>query len=57
MAEFRNKELLLKKKDYIEYSDMEWKDVAREKNLSDKMLRNIVIEIEQEKAGMEWLEH
>ena len=56
MAEFWNKELLSKKKDYMEYLDMEWEDFAREKNLNDKMLRNIVMKVEQEKAGMKWLE-
>ena len=28
MAEFQNKELPSKKKEYVEYSDMEWKDLA-----------------------------
>ena len=34
---------------------MEWEDLAREKNLIDEMLRNIVIEVEQDKGGLEWL--
>ena len=46
MAEFWNKELPSKKKDYVKYSDMEWEDLAQEKNLSDKMLKNIIIEVE-----------
>ena len=57
MAEFQNKELLSKKKEYVEYLDMEWEDLARKKNLTDKMLRNIVTEVEQDKAGLEWLKH
>ena len=57
MAEFRNKELPSKKKEYVEYSDMEWEDLAREKNLTDETLRNIVTEVEADKGGMEWLDH
>ena len=56
MAEFRNKELPSKKKEYVEFSDMEWKDLAREKNITDETLRNIVTEVEADKAGMEWLD-
>ena len=56
MAEFWNKELPFKKKEYVEYSDMEWEDLAREKNLRHEMLRNIVTEVEQDKGGLEWLE-
>ena len=51
MAEFWNKELLSKKKEYMEYSDMEWEDLAREKNLTDKTLRNIVTEVERTRAA------
>ena len=50
MAEFWNKEFPSKKKDYVEYLDMKWEDLAREKNLSDKMLRNIFIEVEQRRS-------
>ena len=56
IAEFRNKDLPSKKKEYVEYSDMEWEDLAREKNLTDETLRNIVTEVEADKAGMEWLD-
>ena len=52
MAEFWNKEFQSKKKDYVEYSDMEWDDLVQEKNLSDEMLRNIVTKVEQEKASL-----
>ena len=57
MAEFRNKELLSKKKEYVEYFDMEWENLAREKNLTNEMLRNIVIKIEQDKGSLEGLDH
>ena len=57
MAEFRNKELPSKKKEYVEYSDLEWENLAREKNITDEMLKNIVTEVEADKAGMEWLDH
>ena len=40
MAEFQNKELPSKKKEYEEYSDMEWEDLAREKNITDQTLKN-----------------
>ena len=56
MAEFRNKELPSKKKEYMEYSDMEWEDLAHEKNIMDETLRNIVTKVEADKAGMEWLD-
>ena len=55
MAEFWNKELPSKKKEYVEYSNMEWEDLACEKNLTDETLRNIVVE--QDKGGLEWLDH
>ena len=35
---------------------MEWEDLAHEKNLTDETLRNIVTEVEADKAGMEWLD-
>ena len=35
---------------------MEWKDLAEEKNLTDETLRNIVIEVEEDKGGLEWLD-
>ena len=56
MAEFRGKDLPSKKKEYVAYADEEWDDLAREKNLSDENVKNIVIEVEQDKAGLEWLE-
>ena len=56
MAEFRGKDLPSKKKEYVAYADEEWDDLAREKNLSDETVKNIVIEVEQDKVGLEWLE-
>ena len=56
MAEFRGKDLPSKKKEYVAYGDEEWDDLAREKNLSDETVKNIVIEVEQDKVGLEWLE-
>ena len=56
MAEFRGKDLPSKKKEYVAYGDEEWDDLAREKNLSDETVKNIVIEVEQYKVGLEWLE-
>ena len=38
------------------YADEEWDDLAREKNLNDKTVKNIVIEVKQDKVGLEWLE-
>ena len=55
LAEFRGKDLP-SKKEYVTYADEEWDDLAREKNLSDKTVKNIVIEVEQDKVGLEWLE-
>ena len=46
MAEFRGKDLPSKKKEYVAYEDEEWDDLAREKNLSDETVKNIVIEVE-----------
>ena len=46
MAEFRGKDLSSKKKEYVAYKDEEWDDLAREKNLNDETLKNIVIEVE-----------
>ena len=51
------KKLPIKKKEYVEYSDMEWEDLAWERNLIDEMLRNIVTKVEQDKGGVEWLDH
>ena len=56
MAEFREKDLPSKKKEYVAYADEEWNDLAWEKNLSDETVKNIVIEVEQDKVGLEWLE-
>ena len=56
MAEFRGKDLPLKKKEYIAYTNEEWDDLAKEKNLSDKTLKNIVVEVEKDKPGLDWLE-
>ena len=56
MAEFRRKDLSSKKKEYFEYLDVEWDDLAREKNLTDKTLKNIVVEVKQDKPKLEWLE-
>ena len=49
MAEFRGKELSSKKKKYVAYLDAEWDDLAREKNLTNETLKNIVVEVEQDK--------
>ena len=56
MAEFREKDLPSKKKEYVAYEDEEWNDLAREKNHNDETVKNIVIEVEQDKVGLEWLE-
>ena len=56
MAEFRGKDLPSKKKEYVAYADKEWDDLTREKNLSDETVKNIVIEVEHDKVGLEWLE-
>ena len=55
MAEFRGKDLSSKKKEYVAYADEEWDDLTREKNLNDETVKNIVIEVEQDKVGLEWL--
>ena len=55
MAEFRGKDLLSKKKKYVAYLDKEWGDLARKKNLTDETLKNIVVDVEQDKSGLEWL--
>ena len=55
MAEFKGKDLP-SKKEYVAFGDEEWDDLAREKNLSDETVKNIVIEVEQDKVGLEWLE-
>ena len=56
MAEFRGKYLPSKKKEYVTYTDEEWDDLAREKNLNDETLKNIIVEVEQDKPGLDWLE-
>ena len=56
MAEFKGKDLPSKKKEYVAYADKKWNDLAREKNLNDKTVKNIVIEVEQDKVGLELLE-
>ena len=56
MAEFRGKDLSSKKKEYVAYTDEEWDDLAKEKNISDEMLKNIVVEVEKDKPSLDWLE-
>ena len=56
MAEFRRKDLPSKKKEYVAYFNKEWDDLTREKNLSDETLKNIVVEVKQDKLGLEFLE-
>ena len=56
MVEFQGKYLPSKKKEYVTYTDEEWDDLAREKNLNDETLKNIVVEVEQDKPGLDWLE-
>ena len=56
MAEFRGKDLPSKKKEYVAYTDDEWDDLAKEKNLSNETLKNIVVEVEKDKPGLDWLE-
>ena len=34
----------------------QWDELAREKNLTEEILKNIVIEVEQNKPELEWLE-
>ena len=55
MAEFRGKDLP-SKKEYVAYTDEEWEDLAKEENLNDETLKNIVVEVEQDKPGLDWLE-
>ena len=55
-AEFWGKDLPSKKKEYVSYIDEEWDDLAKEKNLSDETLKNIVVEVEKDKPGLDWLE-
>ena len=55
MAEFWRKDLPSKKKEYVAYLDAEWDDLARGKNLTNETLKNIVVEVEQDKPGLEWL--
>ena len=56
MAEFRGKNLPSKKKEYVAYTDEEWDDLAKEKNLNNETLKNIIVEVEQDKPGLDWLE-
>ena len=56
MVEFKGKDLSSKNKEYVAYGDEEWDDLAQEKNLNDETLKNIVIEVEEDKVGLEWLE-
>ena len=56
MAEFRGKDLPSKKKEYVAYTDEEWDDLSKGKNLNDETLKNIVVEVEQDKPGLDWLE-
>ena len=56
MVEFNGKDLPSKKKEYVAYVDEEWNDLVREKNLNDETLKNIVIEVKQDRVGLEWLE-
>ena len=53
MAEFRVKDLPLKKKEYVAYTDEEWDDLAKEKNLNDETLKNIVVEVKKDKPGLD----
>ena len=53
MAEFRGKDLPSKKKEYVAYTDEEWDDLAKEKNLNNETLKNIVVEVEQNKPGLD----
>ena len=55
MAEFKGKDLP-SKKEYVAYLDKEWDDLAREKNLNNKTLKNIIVQVKQDKPGLEWLE-
>ena len=56
MAEFRGKDLPSKKKEYVAYTNEEWDDLAKEKNISNETLKNIVVEVEKDKPGLDWLE-
>ena len=55
MVEFWGKDLP-SKKEYVAYTDEEWEDLAKEKNLNDETLKNIVVEVEQDKPDLDWLE-
>ena len=52
MAEFRGKNLPLKK-EYVAYIDKEWNDLAKEKNISNETLKNIVVEVMKDKPGLD----
>ena len=56
MAEFWGKDLPSKKKEYVAYTNEEWDDLAKEKNISDETLKKIVVEVEKDKPGLDWLE-
>ena len=56
MVEFRGNDLPSKKKEYVAYTDDEWDDLPKEKNLSDETLKNIVVEVEKDKPSLDWLE-
>ena len=56
MAKVWGKDLPSKKKEYVAYIDEEWDDLAREKNLNDETLKNIIVEVKQDKPGLDWLE-
>ena len=50
------KDLPSKEKEYVEYLDADWDDLSKQKNLTNKTLKNIVVEVEQDKSRLEWLE-
>ena len=41
----------------MEYLDLELDDLAKEMNVMDDTLYNTMIKVEQDKPGVEWLEH
>ena len=53
MAKFWGKDLPSKKKEYVAYTDEEWDDLAKEKNISDETLKNIIVEVEKEKPRLD----
>ena len=54
MAEFQGKDLPSKKKENVAYTNEEWDDLAREKNLNEETLKNIIVEVEENKPGLDW---